>query len=328
VSASSPSSDPGVDKRRSTRVVHAIPIVVRGMDALGQAFKESTTTVMVNCNGCKCRAKHYVPKDSRVTVEIAAAREGAMPRIVPARVVWVQRPRTFRDIFHVALEFEVPGNVWGIESPPADWFQHPDDEHLEVPVSSGGAAELAPHLATVPSPYIPPAVNLEAGAAQAVSKLSVSSSVIADTAAASDRGLAIVMPAPPQSGNAAHSTAREIVTEATETAILDEAKKMLSRLEMRLQDSVQDTVKSIAENIADAAMKNFVERAAERTASMVAEATQGRPLHGGSTNGEPTDTKGHNELLEGGHAKSASRKAAATKAKRKPRKSARETVAT
>lgn len=327
MSASSPSSDPGVDKRRSTRVVHAVPIIVRGMDALGQAFKESTTTVMVNCNGCKCRARHYVPKDSRVTVEIAPAREGAMPRIVPARVVWVQRPRTFRDIFHVALEFEVPGNVWGIDSPPADWFAHPDDEHLEVPVSDGGASDAAGHLAAVSSPYIPPAVSLEAVGAPALQAHSTSSA-IHDGAASSDRGLAIVMPIPPQPGNAERSPAREIVTDATETAILDEAKKMLSRLEMRLQDSVQDTVKSIAENIADAAMKNFVERAAERTASMIAEATHGRPLHGGSTNGEPTDARGQNDLQDGGHAKSASRKAAATKAKRKPRKSARETVVT
>lgn len=127
---SSTPTQTGSDKRRTTRVVQAVPIVVRGLDALGQSFKESTTTVMVNCNGCKYRSRHYVPKESRVTVEIRAATQGAPPRTVPAKVVWVQRPRTFREIFHVALEFEVAGNVWGIQDPPEDWFRHPDDDAI------------------------------------------------------------------------------------------------------------------------------------------------------------------------------------------------------
>lgn len=127
---SSTPTQTGSDKRRTTRVVQAVPIVVRGLDALGQSFKESTTTVMVNCNGCKYRSRHYVPKDSKVTVEIRAAVQGAPPRTVPAKVVWVQRPRTFREIFHVALEFDVAGNVWGIQDPPEDWFRHPDDDSI------------------------------------------------------------------------------------------------------------------------------------------------------------------------------------------------------
>jgi hypothetical protein len=132
----------GADKRRTTRVVQAVPIVVRGLDALGQSFKESTTTVMVNCNGCKYRSRHYVPKDSRVSVEIRSAVQGAPPRVMPAKVVWVQRPRTFREIFHVALEFEVPGNVWGIQDPPEDWFRHPDEDAMQAAVQAeAGAAQ-------------------------------------------------------------------------------------------------------------------------------------------------------------------------------------------
>jgi hypothetical protein len=137
-----PPAETGADKRRTTRVVQAVPIVVRGLDALGQSFKESTTTVMVNCNGCKYRSRHYVPKESRVSVEIRAATQGAPARVIPAKVVWVQRPRTFREIFHVALEFEVPGNVWGIQDPPEDWFRHPDDDALIAAgaTSDSGAA--------------------------------------------------------------------------------------------------------------------------------------------------------------------------------------------
>ncbi len=113
------SSDPGTQKRRSTRIVQAVPITVTGTDALGQPFKERTTTVMVNCHGCKYQSKHYVPKNSMVTLDIPRPEGG--PFHTQGRVVWVQRPRTVRELFQIGLEFEVPGNFWGIAFPPEDW---------------------------------------------------------------------------------------------------------------------------------------------------------------------------------------------------------------
>ena len=71
------SSDLGNQKRRSTRIVQAVPIIVTGVDALGQPFKERTTTVMVNCHGCKYQSKHYVPKNSIVKLEIPQLEQGA-----------------------------------------------------------------------------------------------------------------------------------------------------------------------------------------------------------------------------------------------------------
>jgi PilZ domain len=113
------SADPGAQKRRSTRIVQAVPITVTGTDALGQPFKERTTTVMVNCHGCKYQSKHYVPKNSMVTLDIPRPEGG--PFHTQGRVVWVQRPRTVRELFQIGLEFEVPGNFWGIAFPPEDW---------------------------------------------------------------------------------------------------------------------------------------------------------------------------------------------------------------
>jgi PilZ domain len=113
------STDPGAQKRRSTRIVQAVPITVTGTDALGQPFKERTTTVMVNCHGCKYQSKHYVPKNSMVTLDIPRPEGG--PFHTQGRVVWVQRPRTVRELFQIGLEFEVPGNFWGIAFPPEDW---------------------------------------------------------------------------------------------------------------------------------------------------------------------------------------------------------------
>jgi hypothetical protein len=131
VTDSAASIDPDAQKRRSTRIVQAVPITVTGVDALGQPFKERTTTVMVNCHGCKYQSKHYVPKNSMVTLEVPRP-EAGQKRTTQGRVVWVQRPRTVRELFQIGLEFEVPGNVWGIAFPPEDWFSSPYEAGVET----------------------------------------------------------------------------------------------------------------------------------------------------------------------------------------------------
>ena len=95
---SAQSADPGTQKRRSTRIVQAVPITVTGVDALGQPFKERTTTVMVNCHGCKYQSKHYVPKNSIVTLEIPRT-EACLLRAGPRRVgaAPANRTRTVSD---------------------------------------------------------------------------------------------------------------------------------------------------------------------------------------------------------------------------------------
>jgi hypothetical protein len=124
------SSESGAEKRRSSRVPLAVPITVSGIDALGDPFREITTTLSVSCNGCKYRSKNYVQRDSLVTVEIAHANVRVSPRVIQGRARWVQRPRNLREQYEIGLELVVPGNVWGVASPPADWFPHPDDEKL------------------------------------------------------------------------------------------------------------------------------------------------------------------------------------------------------
>jgi hypothetical protein len=113
-------------KRRSTRIVQAVPLTVAGVDALGRTFTERTSTLIINCHGCRYQSKHYVLKNMWVTLEVPHAETGQPPRTVRGRVAWIQRPRTVRQLFQVALELEVPGNTWGIAFPPEDWFAFPD----------------------------------------------------------------------------------------------------------------------------------------------------------------------------------------------------------
>src|ERR1700751_5628381 len=108
-------------KRRSSRIVQAVPLVVTGVDALGRPFVERTSSLIINCHGCRYQSKHYVLKNMWVTLEIPHPETGQPPRKVRGRVAWIQRPRTVRHLFQVALELERPGNVWGIGFPPEDW---------------------------------------------------------------------------------------------------------------------------------------------------------------------------------------------------------------
>ena len=141
-------------KRRSTRIVQAVPLTVAGVDALGRTFNERTSTLIINCHGCRYQSKHYVLKNMWVTLEVPHPEPGKPPRTVRGRVAWIQRPRTVRQLFQVALELELPGNAWGIAFPPEDWFAFgdasrpavdtPPPAHLvEQSLSSAGPAAEA-----------------------------------------------------------------------------------------------------------------------------------------------------------------------------------------
>jgi hypothetical protein len=132
-------------KRRTTRIVQAVPLTVIGVDALGRPFQERTSTLTINCQGCRYQSKHYVLKNMWVTLEVPHNEPGQEARTVRARVTWIQRPRTVRELFQIGVELEVSGNVWGIAFPPADWFPFPESgKNLEIappPETADGASE-------------------------------------------------------------------------------------------------------------------------------------------------------------------------------------------
>ncbi len=144
-----PANDLGTKKRRSTRIVQAVPITVAGVDALGQPFRERTATVIVSCHGCKYQSKHYVPKNSVVTIEIPRPEPGQKSRSAKGRVTWIQRPRSVRELFQIGLEFEIPGNVWGVAFPPNDWIPVPGESNRAAEAMS---AEHRPDSASTANP--------------------------------------------------------------------------------------------------------------------------------------------------------------------------------
>jgi hypothetical protein len=149
-------------KRRSTRIVQAVPLVVTGVDALGRPFAERTSTLIINCHGCRFQSKHYVLKNMWVNLEVPHPDPGKSPRRVRGKVAWIQRPRTVRQLFQVALELEIPGNAWGIAFPPDDWFTFPE----EGPFSPNTVAPpdlTGPGLPPVPGEALTPPLEGEAG---------------------------------------------------------------------------------------------------------------------------------------------------------------------
>jgi len=155
--AANPSEE--LRKRRSTRIVQAVPLMVTGVDALGRPFAERTSTLIINCHGCRYQSKHYVLKNMWVNLEVPHPEQGHPPRRVRGKVAWIQRPRTVRQLFQVALELESAGNAWGIAFPPDDWFAFPEENKI---LSNPASAMDLPTSIGMPTPGETPLPIIEA----------------------------------------------------------------------------------------------------------------------------------------------------------------------
>ncbi|MGH9640124.1 MAG: hypothetical protein ACRD3Y_08685, partial [Bryobacteraceae bacterium] len=275
------SDETSPQKRRSTRIVQAVPIIVTGVDALGQPFNERTTTVMVNCHGCKYQSKHYVPKNSTVALEIPRGQQGLPPRAIQGRVVWVQRPRTVRELFQIGLEFEVTGNIWGIAFPPEDWFPFPDEaqstesqQELEVPLAEPPAAITVSAESRADASTAPPRPTSTASESRGEPPVAAADSRIH------------VVPNPSQSAEsqqAAAKQAAQIIAEATNSldksvrktahaAINEEMAVVRQQLDAQLHEAVEHAIKVSMERVSESAVKRVVQQAAERTSALVDQA--------------------------------------------------------
>ena len=145
------SSDPQIEGGTSTFVDQVLPVIFVGRNAVGQFFREHTTTLRINCHGCTVRSKHFILKTTPLTLEIPGADAQLPPRPVVGRAVGSRRPEKKGDPFEIDLVFDAPGNFWGIAFPPEDWQQ------FAVPPLEGelGPAEAAPtEVSHTPAPAV------------------------------------------------------------------------------------------------------------------------------------------------------------------------------
>lgn len=279
-----PSEDASAQKRRSTRIVQAVPITVTGVDALGQPFKERTTTVMVNCHGCKYQSKHYVPKNSTVTLEIPRPEAGAPRRTLVGRVIWVQRPRAVRELFQIGLEFEIAGNVWGIAFPPDDWFPVPGEEPDSAIVHEEASAAGPKPTPVESKPAAPAGAEFQAAPLTPTTYSGASPTPVQPIAPAESKIHVVPEPAPAPETQA--TLTRQMAKMATEvketldkslrrdaqTAINEEMTVVRQQLDAQLHDAVERAIKVSMERVSESSVRKVVQQAAEQTAKIVDEA--------------------------------------------------------
>ncbi len=268
--------DPGSLKRRSTRVVQAVPIIVSGADALGQSFKERTSTVMVNCHGCKYQSKHYVPKNSWVSLEIPRHEASAPTYVVRGRVVWVQRPRTVRELFQIGVEFEIAGNYWGIAFPPEDWYTGATGLTGDIPAPAtrapiGGepaepSRQLAPDkkLELVPPTAAPNAPVPESARAQSVeaARPSAAASILGPTPADLAKEMERLV------AEAKHSL-HQVARYESRTAVSEEIEATRSKIDAQLREAIDHAVQASVSRVSEQALQVVVQQSALQTASIV-----------------------------------------------------------
>lgn len=114
-----------------------MPIIIRGVDAAGQTFKEDTWTIGVNKQGAKIATYHPWQVGDQITIE-----NPVLDRAGEAHVVRVEERRFPEDPFEIGVELNEPQNIWGVKFPPENWQR--STAVTEAARSGEGTPEMVP----------------------------------------------------------------------------------------------------------------------------------------------------------------------------------------
>jgi hypothetical protein len=101
--------------RCGTRIPCEIPATLTSLDP-AQRYSDGCLIILVNPQGCAARFGRPLEIGAAVRLE-------GLPAItdVTARVVNCISMGQYEKLWLLGLALDEPGNVWGIQSPPADW---------------------------------------------------------------------------------------------------------------------------------------------------------------------------------------------------------------
>ena len=117
---SSAPSNADSTRRRSQRVMLALPVSVSGKTSQG-AFTENANTLVINAYGALVGLKAKLVKE-----QIVRLKSATHPDEQECRVIWIG-PTTDGKT-QCGLEFTKPvAKFWGISFPPVDWSPSPAD---------------------------------------------------------------------------------------------------------------------------------------------------------------------------------------------------------
>ena len=110
-------------KRRSTRVVHSVPLLITWSGPRDESIVEETATLSINCHGCQYFSRNRPKKDAQISIQIFEYKQDTSSpgEAFQARVTWVRKSRRLDGFYQVGVEFEAPQNIWPLAQPPEDW---------------------------------------------------------------------------------------------------------------------------------------------------------------------------------------------------------------
>ena len=106
-------------QRNGTRIPCAIPITLRSLDP-AHPFSEQGEIILVNLRGCAARFTHAFRIGGTVELQGLPSNPNVAARIVNCISLGKRE-----NLWLLGLELDEPGNVWGIQAVPADWFPSP-----------------------------------------------------------------------------------------------------------------------------------------------------------------------------------------------------------
>jgi hypothetical protein len=106
----------GINRRRSTRVEFVVPLILSGRDAKGLPFREESQTKIVNFHGAKVKTTREILVGMQVCIE--NPQNAATEKAVCVRI---EEDVPGENAHYIAVQLIRPGNIWGLENPPADW---------------------------------------------------------------------------------------------------------------------------------------------------------------------------------------------------------------
>ncbi len=124
-------------KRRSSRVDKAIMLVVQGVGSSHEPYREEVKTGSISCHGCAYQMRHEVRPGDIVVLNSGHSESPRRARVKSIQTLNAPNNPTY----NVGVELEIAGNIWGIASPPADWFPQQSGKLLE-PATHGRELRL------------------------------------------------------------------------------------------------------------------------------------------------------------------------------------------
>ena len=249
----SPQQAAYAQKRRSTRIEQAVPIVVQGVGALREPYQDQVSTISISCHGCSYQSRHEVIQGETVYLDVKLPTDGLAGCSSRARVKWAQKVPGKDRAFQIAVELEIAGNIWGVDAAPADWFP------LRLPEPNGAAA---------------PARELKVVPRKEQQSIQAQDAALnrTDRAAAPGAAASPALPAGNPLAQLMVGLGEQIQTmaaEAAATALVQEKSRLLEEVRVQLREEAVNTIRSAVSASRDEIIRQATKQLAEEQEAAV-----------------------------------------------------------